>query len=123
MMFQSHIRIPTGTNAILRSDALKELGGLKYGALTEDLHSSMCLASKYGWRGRYVAEPLAVGLAPPNLHSTVHFRLTVYVYVLAVHSDASLATSSSCMYQLYFTYTHQFLLIDIYYFVYINLLL
>jgi cellulose synthase (UDP-forming) len=60
-----------GTNAVLRSSALDELGGLKYGALTEDLHSSMCLAAK-GWKGRYVPEPLAVGLAPPNLYESKH---------------------------------------------------
>jgi cellulose synthase/poly-beta-1,6-N-acetylglucosamine synthase-like glycosyltransferase len=60
----------TGTNAVLRSDALLELGGLKYGASTEDLHSSLYLAAKFGWRGRYIAEPLAVGLAPPNLHES-----------------------------------------------------
>ena len=58
-----------GTNAVLRSSALLELGGLRYGSLTEDLHSSMCLA-KRGWKGRYIAEPLAVGLAPPNLQES-----------------------------------------------------
>jgi cellulose synthase/poly-beta-1,6-N-acetylglucosamine synthase-like glycosyltransferase len=61
--------MPTGTNAILRSEALKELEGLKYGALTEDLHTSLCLAAN-GYVGRYVAEQLAVGLAPPNLHES-----------------------------------------------------
>lgn len=55
-----------GTNAIIRSKALLELGGLKYGSLTEDLHSSMCLSS-IGWVGRYVSEPLAVGLGPPSI--------------------------------------------------------
>eukprot|EP00953_Heterococcus_sp_UTEX-ZZ885_P006081 3749-Heterococcus_DN1.PRE.2 len=77
-----------GTNAVLRSDALLELGGLKYGALTEDLHSSLVLAAKFGWRGRYMAEPLAVGLAPPNLYE-------ILAGVLAYHSVLLCATLST----------------------------
>jgi cellulose synthase/poly-beta-1,6-N-acetylglucosamine synthase-like glycosyltransferase len=89
--------MPTGTNAILRSNALKELGGLKYGALTEDLHSSMCLAAKWGWRGRYVAEQLAVGLAPPNLHESKYCYNLLYTSVVyKLYTVTSLCISLAC---------------------------
>jgi cellulose synthase (UDP-forming) len=54
-----------GTNSLIRRTALDSIGGYRPG-LAEDLATSIALHAA-GWRSRYVAEPLAPGLAPPDL--------------------------------------------------------
>ena len=54
-----------GSNSLIRRVALEEIGGYQPG-LAEDLATSIALHA-HGWRSRYVAEPLAPGLAPPDL--------------------------------------------------------
>jgi cellulose synthase (UDP-forming) len=54
-----------GSNALIRRTALESIGGYQPG-LAEDLATSLALHAA-GWRSVYVAEPLAPGLAPPDL--------------------------------------------------------
>lgn len=54
-----------GSNSLIRRSALESIGGYRPG-LAEDLATSIALHAA-GWRSRYVAEPLAPGLAPPDL--------------------------------------------------------
>lgn len=54
-----------GSNAVIRRKALESIGGYKPG-LAEDLATSLALHAA-GWRSAYVPEPLAPGLAPPDL--------------------------------------------------------
>lgn len=54
-----------GSNALIRRDALDSIGGYQPG-LAEDLATSLQLQAA-GWRSVYVAQPLAPGLAPPDL--------------------------------------------------------
>ena len=54
-----------GSNALIRRKALESIGGYQPG-LAEDLATSITLHAA-GWRSAYVAEPLAPGLAPPDL--------------------------------------------------------
>jgi cellulose synthase (UDP-forming) len=54
-----------GSNALIRRVALNSIGGYQPG-LAEDLATSVALHAA-GWSSRYVAEPLAPGLAPPDL--------------------------------------------------------
>ena len=54
-----------GSNALIRRKALESIGGYQPG-LAEDLATSIALHAA-GWRSAYVAEPLAPGLAPPDL--------------------------------------------------------
>ena len=54
-----------GTNSLIRREALESIGGYQPG-LAEDLATSIALHAA-GWRSRYVPEPLAPGLAPPDL--------------------------------------------------------
>lgn len=54
-----------GSNSLIRRAALASIGGYQPG-LAEDLATSVSLHAA-GWRSRYVAEPLAPGLAPPDL--------------------------------------------------------
>jgi cellulose synthase (UDP-forming) len=51
-----------GTNALLRVSALKEVGGVATGTVTEDIHTTIRLHTK-GWRTVYHNEVLARGLA------------------------------------------------------------
>jgi cellulose synthase (UDP-forming) len=51
-----------GTNALLRVSALKGVGGVATGTLTEDIHTTIRLHTK-GWRTVYHNEVLARGLA------------------------------------------------------------
>ena len=86
----------TGTNAILRRDALVTtglqsfseafekdsdrihefdlIGGLSSESITEDMNTAMRLHAA-GWRSVYHDEVLAVGLAPDDLSSTLKQRL------------------------------------------------
>lgn len=61
--FQSVTKM--GSNSLIRRAALEAIGGYQPG-LAEDLATSIALHAA-GWRSRYVAEPLAPGLAPPDL--------------------------------------------------------
>lgn len=54
-----------GSNALIRRTALDSIGGYKPG-LAEDLATSIALHAA-GWCSIYVNEPLAPGLAPPDL--------------------------------------------------------
>lgn len=54
-----------GSNALVRREALASIDGYRPG-LAEDLATSIALHGA-GWRSLYVAEPLAPGLAPPDL--------------------------------------------------------
>ncbi len=54
-----------GSNALIRRNALASIGQYQPG-LAEDLATSIALHAA-GWRSIYVPEPLAPGLAPPNL--------------------------------------------------------
>jgi cellulose synthase (UDP-forming) len=54
-----------GSNALIRRAALDSIGGYQPG-LAEDLATSLALHGA-GWRSVYVPEPLAPGLAPPDL--------------------------------------------------------
>jgi cellulose synthase (UDP-forming) len=54
-----------GSNALIRRAALESIGGYRPG-LAEDLETSIALHAA-GWRSAYVPEPLAPGLAPPDL--------------------------------------------------------
>lgn len=56
-----------GSNALVRRSALESIGGYRSG-LAEDLATSVALHAA-GWRSAYVAEPLAPGLAPPDLRA------------------------------------------------------
>ena len=56
-----------GSNAIVRRSALESIGGYRPG-LAEDLATSIALHAA-GWRSAYIAEPLAPGLAPPDLRA------------------------------------------------------
>src|SRR5688572_4780265 len=54
-----------GSNALLRTSALRQIGGYQPG-LAEDLATSVALHAA-GWKSVYVHEPLAPGLAPSDL--------------------------------------------------------
>ena len=54
-----------GSNALIRREALASIECYQPG-LAEDLATSLALHAK-GWRSAYVHEPLAPGLAPPDL--------------------------------------------------------
>jgi len=54
-----------GSNALIRRDALSSIGRYQPG-LAEDLATSLALHAA-GWRSAYVHEPLAPGMAPPDL--------------------------------------------------------
>ncbi len=52
-----------GSCAVIRRDALAELGGFSTETITEDMETSIRLHAR-GWRSAYHAEALAYGLAP-----------------------------------------------------------
>ncbi|MEW6404972.1 MAG: cellulose synthase catalytic subunit [Chloroflexota bacterium] len=56
-----------GSNALIRRKALDSIQGYQPG-LAEDLATSIAMHAA-GWRSVYVAEPLAPGIAPPDLTS------------------------------------------------------
>jgi cellulose synthase (UDP-forming) len=56
-----------GSNALIRTEALRQIGGYRPG-LAEDLATSVALHAA-GWKSVYVHEPLAPGLAPSDLAS------------------------------------------------------
>ena len=54
-----------GTNALLRVEALRSVGGVATDSLTEDIHTTLRLHRR-GWKTVYHNEPLAHGLAARN---------------------------------------------------------
>lgn len=63
-----------GSCAIIRREALEDIGGIATGTITEDMHTSLRL-HKHGWAGVYHAEALAFGLSPTNLEQYETQRL------------------------------------------------
>ena len=57
-----------GTGGMLRTDALRDVGGVAEGTITEDFHTSVLLHAA-GWRSRYHPIPLSFGLGATD-HST-----------------------------------------------------
>ncbi|HKX37007.1 MAG TPA: glycosyltransferase [Rhizorhapis sp.] len=64
-----------GSCAVIRRQALEDIGGFATGTITEDMHTSLRL-HKNGWSAVYHAEALAFGLSPANLeqYSTQRLR-------------------------------------------------
>ena len=54
-----------GSCAVIRREALEDIGGFATGSVTEDIHTSIKL-HKRGWRSVYYAKSLAFGLAPAS---------------------------------------------------------
>ncbi|KAK9842280.1 hypothetical protein WJX81_004432 [Elliptochloris bilobata] len=63
----------TGTNFLVRSTAMMEVGGSPTWTLTEDFALGMEL-KKYGWNCRYVQEYLAIGEAPDQIRNCYQQR-------------------------------------------------
>lgn len=63
-----------GSSALLRTSALKEVGGVATETVSEDLHTTLRLQQR-GYRARYHNEVLATGLAP---HTMADFLLQRY---------------------------------------------
>ncbi len=63
-----------GSCAVLRTSALRKIGGFATGTVTEDLHTSIRL-HKQGFRSIYLPESLAYGLAPDSIDSFLSQRL------------------------------------------------
>jgi cellulose synthase (UDP-forming) len=58
----------SGTNCLFRKKALDEIGGFDETSLTEDLRTSVLLHQK-NWAGRYIDQPVALGLPPADLRT------------------------------------------------------
>lgn len=56
-----------GTSALLRTSALRDVGGVATGSVTEDMHTTIRLHRR-GWKTVYHNEVLVRGLAPRNAH-------------------------------------------------------
>jgi cellulose synthase (UDP-forming) len=63
-----------GSCAIMRREALDDIGGFATGTITEDMHTSLRF-HKNGWKAVYHAEALAFGLSPANLEQYETQRL------------------------------------------------
>lgn len=63
-----------GTGATVRMQALRDVGGIPYGCLIEDVHLSVVL-HQHGYLGRYLNEDLQHGHAPDTLKDTFGQRL------------------------------------------------
>jgi cellulose synthase (UDP-forming) len=57
-----------GTNAVMRRDAILEVGGVPEANIAEDFLASLFIHQK-GWKSLFIPEVLAVGLAPTDLAS------------------------------------------------------
>ncbi len=62
-----------GSCAIIRRDALEEVGGVATDTVTEDAHTSL-LIQKKGWNSAYLNTPLAAGLATERLSAHIGQR-------------------------------------------------
>lgn len=63
-----------GSCAVLRREALDDIGGIATGTITEDMHTSLML-HKRGWSAVYHVEALAFGLSPTDLEQYETQRL------------------------------------------------
>ncbi|MCF7837643.1 MAG: glycosyltransferase [Candidatus Marinimicrobia bacterium] len=63
-----------GTCAVIRRQALEEVGGIATETITEDIHTSLLLHAR-GWKSIYLDEHLATGLAPSDVVSYFKQRL------------------------------------------------
>ncbi len=63
-----------GTNALVRAEALADVGGVATETLTEDIHTTIRMHRR-GWRTVYHNEVLARGLAPTNVSQYQNQRL------------------------------------------------
>lgn len=63
-----------GSCAVLRHEALADIGGIATGTITEDMHTSLRL-HKNGWSAAYHVEALAFGLSPTDLEQYETQRL------------------------------------------------
>ncbi|HKR93167.1 glycosyltransferase [Novosphingobium sp.] len=63
-----------GSCAVLRREALADIGGIATGTITEDMHTSLRL-HKHGWSAVYHVEALAFGLSPTDLEQYETQRL------------------------------------------------
>ena len=57
-----------GTNVVIRRKALEQVGGMVEDNIAEDFLTSLLIHQR-GWKSHYVADVLAVGLAPQDLMS------------------------------------------------------
>jgi len=57
-----------GSAAVLRREALEEIGGFATETITEDMHTGLRLHAR-GWKSVFVNEPLVFGLAPRDMTS------------------------------------------------------
>ncbi len=64
----------SGTGAILRREALNEIGGFATGTVTEDMHTSVRLHAR-GWHSMFHAQSLSAGLATTDARSFGRQRL------------------------------------------------
>ncbi|HHJ20946.1 MAG TPA: UDP-forming cellulose synthase catalytic subunit, partial [Gammaproteobacteria bacterium] len=62
-----------GSCAVLKREALEEIGGVAIDTVTEDAHTSLKMHKK-GWRSAYLNTPLAAGLATERLSEHIHQR-------------------------------------------------
>ena len=81
-----------GSNSLVRRTALASIGGYQPG-LAEDLATSIALHAA-GWSSAYVAEPLAPGLAPPDIAAwfTQQFKWSRGVFELLLTAYPRLFT-------------------------------
>lgn len=63
-----------GSCAVIRRQALDDIGGFATGTVTEDIHTSLRL-HKRGWRSVYLPESLAYGIAPAKLEPFLKQRI------------------------------------------------
>ncbi|HGG60718.1 MAG TPA: UDP-forming cellulose synthase catalytic subunit, partial [Gammaproteobacteria bacterium] len=63
-----------GSCAVLKREALDEIGGIATDTVTEDAHTSL-LVQKKGWNTAYLNEPLAAGLATEKLSHHIGQRM------------------------------------------------
>jgi cellulose synthase (UDP-forming) len=64
------IAICCGTSSVVRSRALREIGGFPTDSITEDFLLTLRLSER-GWRTVYLNEPLTEGLAPEGLREYI----------------------------------------------------
>lgn len=66
--------IHVGTNAVFRRKVLEEIGGVPCFSITEDISTGILIQAA-GYKGIYVNEVLAVGLAPESFSAFVRQRI------------------------------------------------
>ncbi|MGF1547866.1 MAG: UDP-forming cellulose synthase catalytic subunit [Thiotrichales bacterium] len=63
-----------GSCAVLRRDALADIGGIAEDTVTEDAHTSLVM-QKHGWNSAYINIPLAAGMATERLSGHIRQRV------------------------------------------------